>query len=112
MIPEFVKLLDRMKEIHNLKNEDYATKGNDFENFIRAAIISEWFDDPMDKVFVTLIAVKLARMAVLRNKKTTPNNESVLDTMLDLPTYCGLWSSWVERNQREEMKKYVNQERS
>lgn len=94
MIKEFVDLLDRMKIIHEKKNRDYAGEGQPFENFQRSAHVAEWFNDPVDKVFVTLITTKLARLSTLLNSGNNPNNESIDDSFLDLTTYCGLWTSW------------------
>jgi hypothetical protein len=94
MIPEFVSLLDRMKSIHHKKNLDYAAQSNQYENFERSALLIEWFNDPIDKAFVSLIATKLARLATLRNQNREPNNESVDDSFLDLCTYCALWASY------------------
>jgi hypothetical protein len=92
----FEKLLDEMKELHNKKAQDYAQEGNPYSNFERAAELSSWFNNPVDRVFAALISVKLARLAELRNTNKTPNNESVNDTTKDLTVYCGLWHSYVE----------------
>lgn len=85
-----------MKAIHEKKNEDYAAPTNPFENFERSGLLMEWFNDPVDKAFISLIGTKLARLATLLNSKKEPNNESVADSFLDLTTYCGLWSSYRE----------------
>lgn len=95
-IAEFKHLLERMKAIHEKKNDDYA-QGDPFENFIRSAEVISWFEDNQDKVFVALITTKIARLATLLNKKGVPNNESVQDSFLDLTVYCALWSSYHER---------------
>jgi hypothetical protein len=91
MIPEFVKTLEDMRDIHEKKNRDYAGNNNPFENFERAATITEWFNDPVDKSFVNLIGTKLARLSTLLNRITPPNNESIDDSFLDLATYIVLW---------------------
>lgn len=96
MNKEFLELLDKSKKIHETKNQDY-TSGNVDENFIRMKLISEWFNDPLDKVFATMVAVKLARLATLLNKSTTPKHESVDDSFLDLFTYVGLWAANYNR---------------
>ena len=91
--PKFLKLLDEMKEIHNKKNDDYA-ENDPYDNFTFAARLAERFDDPVDKVFVTLIGIKLCRLAVLTRKgKGAPNNESILDTRRDLAVYAAIWCS-------------------
>lgn len=82
-----------MEEIHERKANDYSSSGP-YENFERSASIAEWFKDPVDKSFVTLIGTKLARLATLLDKEGEPNNESIDDSYLDLTTYCGLWASY------------------
>ena len=89
----FLDLLEQMKKTHESKTEDYASAGF-YENFERQAIINSWFITSIDKVFSTMIAVKLARLATLLNKTTLPNNESIDDSFLDLTVYCGLWASY------------------
>lgn len=92
-IPSVIEMLRNIEEIHRKKNEDYAATGSPFENFERSAQVAEWFNDPIDKPFVVLIATKLARLATLLNKEQGPNNESIEDSFLDLATYCILWSA-------------------
>lgn len=93
-IPEFMQLLEKMKEIHEKKNNDYAA--TPFENFERSAEISSWFKYDNDKAFVILIATKLARLATLLNKDIIPNNEPIEDSFLDLTTYCALWAAFYQ----------------
>lgn len=90
--PEFMQLLERMKEIHERKSHDYAQNDNVFSNFERSAVIASWFNDETDKVFTSLIGVKLTRLAELLNGKEA-KNESVEDSFLDLATYCAIWGS-------------------
>jgi hypothetical protein len=100
-IPEFLDLLNKMRDIHEKKNQDYAATNKPFENFERSGEIASWFDDPIDKAFTILIGTKLARLATLLNKKGTPNNESIEDSFLDLTTYCALWASHHNRKTYE-----------
>lgn len=97
----FVKHLGMMHHIHSKKQQDYAAeKWND--NFTRTAEILAWFHNPIDGVYAGLIGVKLARLANLLNKefdgKDGPVNESILDSFLDLTTYCNLF--WCDYEQR------------
>lgn len=106
-IPEFMQLLEKMKEIHEKKNNDYAA--TPFENFQRSAEVSSWFKFDTDKAFVVLIATKLARLATLLNKGVMPENESVNDSFLDLTTYCALWASYHEATSLECRFNYLEQ---
>lgn len=96
---EFMELTRQMQEIHHKKNNDY-TSGNPDENFERMGIISSWFSNQIDKVFATMVAVKLARLGVLLSSQREPNNESVEDSFLDLCTYCALWAANYKRRNR------------
>jgi|SRR5947209_19360842 len=95
----FLSLLEKMKEIHEKKSEDYSAHGF-YLNFEQSATIASWFKDPVDKSFATLIGTKLSRLGNLLSSTKEPNNESVEDTFLDLTVYCGLWASY--RKEREE----------
>lgn len=76
------------------KNQDY-TQHSRFENFERQAELMGWFEAEIDKAFACMVAVKLARIAALRNKKQTPNNEALVDTFMDLANYAALWGACV-----------------
>ena len=91
--PIVKELLSRIQEIHDRKNADYASEANPFSNFERAAEIASWFNNPADKVFATMIGIKLARLAELLNGKT-PKNESIDDSFLDNETYAILWHAF------------------
>lgn len=95
-IPEFVEMLQQMKDIHEKKNADYAAPTNPFENFERSGEIASWFKNNVDKSFTILIGTKLARLATLLSSERAPNNESVDDSFLDLSTYCVLWASYYK----------------
>lgn len=94
MIPEFMQLLEKMKDIYEKKNKDYAGNNNPYENFQRSGELASWFNNDIDKAFVNLIGTKLARLATLLNSGSAPNNESIEDSFLDLTTYCALWASY------------------
>lgn len=91
--PTLRLILENISQVHDKKSDDYSSDGP-YENFERAAEIAKWFDDPVDKVFAVLIGVKLARLATLHNKKGQPNNESVLDSHVDLDTYAVIWHAY------------------
>ncbi len=91
--PEFLELLEKVKSTHESKSHDYSKNDNVFSNFEYAAKVSEAFTDPVDRVFATLIGVKLARLAELLSGKT-PKNESVDDSFLDGTCYFAIWGSY------------------
>lgn len=91
--PLVKKFLARIATIHDKKNNDYAA-GDPYENFMRAAEVTSWFNNKEDKPFVNHIATKMARLATLLNSENEPNNESIDDSFLDLATYCILWGTY------------------
>lgn len=102
MNKEFMEIVDKMQEIHAKKSADYSVKGNPDENFERVALIQSWFTNPIDRAFAGFITVKLARLATLLNNahsnpNSTPNNESLADSFLDMTTYSALWGANVAR---------------
>lgn len=88
--PKFHTLLQRMAEMHNKKNADYANE-DPYSNFKEAAATSGC---TVDQVFAVLLGVKLARLKELLGKGKTPNNESIDDSRLDLAVYSALWASY------------------
>lgn len=97
---DFAQLLNRMARTHMRKNRDYATDDNRYSNFEYAARISEVFTDPVDRVFATMIGIKLARMSELKKGKS-PNFESLSDSHLDASVYSVLWASYNRMKERE-----------
>lgn len=93
MIPGFVETCDRMVAVHKAKNDDYAESDNPFSNFDVAEDIACLFKDERDKVFATMIGIKIARIANLLNKNGKPNNESIEDTFTDLANYVVIFKS-------------------
>jgi len=95
-IPEVMTMLNKIKMIHEKKNEDYSSPDRQYQNFDRAAELISWFDNDRDKAYISLIATKLARLGILLSSGRTPNNESIEDSFIDLCTYCILWASHHE----------------
>lgn len=105
VIPEFINALSLMEQIHKTKNEDYADPSNAFSNFDVQEYISGLFKDPRDKVFATMFAVKLARLATLLNKSAEPNHESTEDTFIDGANYLLLWrADRIRRRSKREIR--------
>ena len=94
--PVFDALLAEMRDLHRLKNADYARSGSPFSNFEQAAQVAAGFTGE-DAVFATLIGVKLARLRELLSAGKTPNNESIDDTRKDLAMYATLWCAYARR---------------
>jgi len=92
MTPEQI-LLNGAK-LMKAKQKDYVDgPNNTHQNFERSEQVLAWFTNDIDKVYVTLITTKLARLAVLLSSSDTPKNESIQDSFVDLVNYCALWGS-------------------
>jgi len=85
------------KTLMLVKSHDYTSTEDRYENFRRQAILTSWFSEEQDKVFVSVIGIKLARLASLLGQKE-PKNESIEDTFIDLINYCALWGGFRTTN--------------
>lgn len=93
--PHFDAVLERMRGVHDSKNEDYAEASNPYSNFEGAAHIA---NIDTEQVFLTLIGIKVERLRQLVGKSKHANYESPEDTILDLANYAALWLSLIERD--------------
>lgn len=92
--PDFERLLEEMRALHQRKNEDYAREDDPLSNFRFAAWLAEGFADPLDRTFATLLGVKLARIQQLTCPGAgAPNFESLADSFRDLATYAAIWAA-------------------
>ena len=99
--PYFDETLAKMLRIHDAKNEDYAAGDNPFANFEITAKASGL---SVDRVLLTMIGVKTARLVSLLGNEADPNFESIDDSILDLANYAAIWHAWRKReasHQRE-----------
>ncbi len=93
----FTDAVEQMRRVHQAKSHDYAKDTNPYSNFEFAARIADEFPDGPDRVFATMMAIKLARLAELLSQHKTPKHESIEDTFLDLCNYGVLWWTWRSR---------------
>jgi len=101
---DFADLLHKMATIHVKKNQDYAKDSNRYSNFEYAARVAEPFMNAIDKVFATIVGIKLARISELTKGKI-PNFESLSDSFLDASVYMTLWASYNALKERENEKR-------
>lgn len=79
----FAEITEQMKSIMFAKGNDYANKDR-LSNFKLAGNISGLTPELN---CLSLIATKVARLGVLLNNESKPNNESIQDSLLDLANY-------------------------
>lgn len=82
----FLEITEQMKSIMFSKGNDYANKDR-LSNFKLAGNISGLTPELN---CLSLIATKVARLGVLLNNESKPNNESIQDSLLDLANYTVL----------------------
>jgi hypothetical protein len=107
IIADLIHSLDKIKTLHKSKNDDYAFESNPFFNFDVQQYVMELFHDPRDKVFASLLGLKLARLANLLNQSGEPKHESIEDTFIDFATYVLLHKA--DRKRRSETKSFLSQ---
>ncbi len=82
--PEFYKLLERMAEIHSIKNRDYNPSDDPLANFK----ICESMGIPAWKGCLVRMGDKFSRLCSFAKKeKYEVRDESVEDTLIDLAVY-------------------------
>ena len=91
LIPGVVETYEKLKNLHRIKNDDYAGDNGPFFNFEFAEYVGSIFKGTRDKVYAVMIGIKLARLSVVMYKKA--NNESVEDTFDDLINYACIWKA-------------------
>lgn len=102
MIPEVIRTFENAIELHKKKNADYTGGRIDpMYNFNVAEYVMEQFAEDRDKVFATLVGIKLARLAALLGMPAQPNFESVLDSFDDMIVYTAIWKADVQRRLSE-----------
>lgn len=99
-IKEVIETLEKIKTLHEKKNTDYSGDKGPFYNFEFCKQVSAQFGSDRDKVFATLVSVKLARLSVLLDPNKEPLNESIEDSFDDLITYALLWKANYLRDNR------------
>lgn|GEM_PF-1118527 len=93
MIKELEVLYKSKLELIKKKNTDYARKNDCFSNFEISAIVSGM---SVERVFLSIIGIKLARALELIMNCGIAENESLEDTLIDLGNYVDLLLLWIK----------------
>jgi len=81
----FYSLLENMKEVHDMKRHDYASKEDVFKNFRTC----EMADIPAWKGCAIRIGDKFSRlMSFVKQEELKVKDESIRDTLIDLANYA------------------------
>jgi len=107
LIKKLKELYDKKMDIIQKKNHDYAKQWDVFSNFEYCAKVA---NIPIEKVMLVFIAVKIARLTELFDKKEALN-ESIEDTLIDLSNYADLLYVYTKQgrvnNKKGKMDEFV-----
>jgi len=98
---EFMDIVDEIsKEILISKGKDYSNDNNRLKNFKEASVIANIMSGHNSRITETdsilfMIGNKISRIGNLKNK--SPENETVLDSWIDLLNYVklGMWDTYL-----------------
>lgn len=99
--PDFYKILDEMRDLHDRKNANYAEDGNPLSNFLEC----EKFGVPAYLGTLVRMSDKFSRLQQLAKGKKDEVGESMRDTLLDLAVYCILDIILYEQHIDKKVKK-------
>lgn len=103
--PRFYELLDRLRQIHEGKNDDYGRANDPLANLRKA----ERVGIPNWKGVWLRIEDKISRIETFCNKGVL-TNESVDDSLLDMSHYCLLCLILLEEERKSKLGRFVQQE--
>lgn len=81
--------------IAELKNADYATGEDQFQNFRRSTVVGV----PVDRAILVRLMDKLARISNLLDKEHTVDDESKDDSINDAINYLAILKAWLHRDE-------------
>jgi len=100
----FYSLLENMKEVHDMKRHDYASKEDVFKNFrtCEMAGIPAW------KGCAIRIGDKFSRlMSFVKQEELKVKDESIRDTLIDMANYAIICAILYDET-KEHKANYVN----
>jgi len=95
----FYRLLDNMKEVHDMKRHDYASKEDVFKNFrtCEMAGIPAW------KGCAIRIGDKFSRlMSFVKQEELKVKDESIRDTLIDMANYALICAILYDEEKQKE----------
>lgn len=93
--PRFYEILEELKTLHQLKNNNYAEDNNPLSNLKECA---KFGIKPTDGV-ITRMSDKWSRLQQLWGGKEDKVGDSIKDTLMDLAVYSILLMILIEENE-------------
>lgn len=79
--------------IAELKNRDYSSGEDQFQNFRRSTMVGV----PTDRAILVRLTDKLARISNLLDKENEVVDEKLDDTIMDAINYLAILKAWLNR---------------
>lgn len=80
-------IINTCMSILDSKKHDYSKSDNRYSNFEFTKEYAQNYVSNVEGVFVVMLGVKVARLIELIGNDKNPNNESILDSVIDLMNY-------------------------
>jgi hypothetical protein len=90
-------LLEEMYNLMVRKGQDYSGTGHQWTSF---ELQGELTQKPPEEVFISLMALKFARLVSLVRAGHVPNFESMRDSWLDFANYAVLFTAYIDWKNR------------
>ena len=91
------KLYEDAFEIMQKKNADYSQEDNPYSNFEFCAIAA---GITVEQVFLVQLADKLARLRECVDKPVAVVDETLIDTLKDMPNFCALLAGYINKKEK------------
>ena len=95
MIEGFKETLDKMNEIHLIKNNDYAMAqgGDPYKNF---RLCEQLGICSVEKGILVRLCDKMSRICNLIESEGKVKDEKITDTLIDLANYAVILKCWID----------------
>ena len=104
MIPRFKESLDKMNEICNSKNHDYA-QGAEKDPFANFKMVELYGVASTEQGFFTRLSDKFSRIATLMTRDGKVFDEKMEDTLIDLANYAIIFKCFLEHKKKTKKRK-------
>jgi hypothetical protein len=101
----FKETLELMKEIHAMKNKDYANSEDPFKNFRVCEALGAC---SIEAGIVVRMSDKMSRITNLLEKEPDVVEERITDTLVDLANYAIILKCYIDqKNETDDQTKLV-----
>lgn len=102
--PKFIDYVEEMKNVHSVKNHDYADQSEPLSNFRIVNELVEGIPDSPFKVAFTRLIEKVLRISQIAKKGNKVEGETIIDSLMDSSNYSILSRILIEEYGLEKSK--------